>query len=326
MTGRTSGGGKGRGGAGGRGGKGKRAGSGGAQKGRKGGGAGKSSKRGGVSAAPKKKKVKAPSGLNKSFRRLCMSNITDVALSDAAQRKVDNLGLQPGEIGKLATIFKMIDYDESGEIDGDEFMEFIDEKKTPFTTHVFKLVDEDGSGEVDMNEFISMMCLYCLYSKQEILRFTFDSFDEDNSGNIDEEEFMELAKGVNDASPMFPGNFQTALEEFDQNDDGLIDFEEFNELNRRYPLVLFPAFRLQDNMQKATLGQQGWVKIARRINKAKYIAEYMKMHGGEIPQEPFSKKLGRCFQAPIEVEMAQAYAQSGYDEEASTKKKKRKKG
>ena len=93
-------------------------------------------------------------------------------------------------------------------------MEFINEKKTPFTSHIFKLIDEDGSGEVDQNEFVGMMCLYCMYSKEEILRFTFDSFDDDRSGTLDEEEIAEVARCVNDASPMFPGNFQTALEEF----------------------------------------------------------------------------------------------------------------
>ena len=290
------------------------------QKGRKGGPPQKGSR----GRTEEKKIIKKQSGLSKMWRKLCVGSVGTVSLNDSAQRKVENLGIQSSEVEKLATIFKMIDYDESGEIDGDEFMEFINEKKTPFTTHVFKLVDEDGSGEVDVNEFISMMAIYCLYSKQQILRFTFDSFDADGSGSIDEEEFMELAKGVNDASPMFPGNFATALEEFDQNDDGLIDFDEFQELNRRYPLVLFPAFRLQDNMQKGTLGQKGWVKVARRINKAKYIAEYMKMHGGEVPQEPFSAKLGRCFQTPVEIEMAQMYAQQGYDEDEGNKKKKKK--
>lgn len=60
---------------------------------------------------------------------------------------------------------------------------------------------------------------------------------------------------VNNASPMFPGNFQRALDEFDVNEDGLIDYNEFVELDRRYPLVLFPAFKLQDMMQKYSLGE-----------------------------------------------------------------------
>ena len=87
----------------------------------------------------------------------------------------------------------------------------------------------------------------------------------DGSGAVDEEEFMLLCSSVNAAAPAFPGNFQTALEQFDSNDDGLIDFTEFKELNRRYPMVLFPAFKLQDSMWKHTLGERKWAKIFKGV-------------------------------------------------------------
>ncbi len=149
-----------------------------------------------------------------------------------AQRQADSIGLQNDELKKLRYAFMQIDYDESGEVDADEFLEFVDERRSPFTDHIFKAFDSDGSGEVDFNEFIGVCCTYCMYSKQQILRFTFDSFDDDSGGTLDEEEFMNLCKAVNNMNPTFPGNFQTALEEFDQNDDGLIDFDEFQDLNR----------------------------------------------------------------------------------------------
>jgi hypothetical protein len=60
---------------------------------------------------------------------------------------------------------------------------------------------------------------------------------------------------INNASPAFPNNFKRALEEFDVNEDGLIDYSEFLAIDSRYPLVLFPAFRLQDVMQRASLGE-----------------------------------------------------------------------
>lgn len=56
-------------------------------------------------------------------------------------------------------------------------------------------------------------------------------------------------------NPTFPGNFARALEEFDTNDDGQLDFDEFRVANRRFPMMLFPAFRLQDNFRKKTLGE-----------------------------------------------------------------------
>jgi len=93
---------------------------------------------------------------------------------------------------------------------------------------------------------------------------------------------------------MFPGNFAEAVAQFDTNDDGLIDFNEFIELDRRYPLVLFPAFRLQDRMQRVTLGQYAWVDIHKSIQKTKNIQEYMDAHGGQRPPPPLMKKICRA--------------------------------
>ena len=39
-----------------------------------------------------------------------------------------------------------------------------------------------------------------------------------------------------------------------RNHDGKLSFEEFKELNTKFPMILFPAFQLQDEMQSATLG------------------------------------------------------------------------
>mmetsp|Transcript_8543 Transcript_8543/g.12173 ORF Transcript_8543/g.12173 Transcript_8543/m.12173 type:complete len:107 (+) Transcript_8543:1089-1409(+) len=56
---------------------------------------------------------------------------------------------------------------------------------------------------------------------------------------------------------------------FDINDDGVLDFKEFLTLDKRYPLLLFPAFRLQSKMQQVTLGENSWIKINERIERSR---------------------------------------------------------
>merc|ERR1711939_1214089 len=66
--------------------------------------------------------------------------------------------------------------------------------------------------------------------------------------------------------PLFSGNFRMALENFDTNDDGLIDFDEFRNLNDRYPMILHPAFRMQDKLQKYTLGEHELLAKNKRVH------------------------------------------------------------
>ena len=74
------------------------------------------------------------------------------------------------------------------------------------------LIDEDQSGEIDFNEFVAVMCTYCMYTQADILKFAFETFDKDGSGSIDEEEFMDLCKTINAMNPTFPGNFGRACQ------------------------------------------------------------------------------------------------------------------
>jgi hypothetical protein len=49
-----------------------------------------------------------------------------------------------------------------------------------------------------------------------------------------------------------------ALKTFDFNGDGKIDFAEFKQLNAQFPSLLYPAFRIQQNMKIFTLGEKWW--------------------------------------------------------------------
>lgn len=99
---------------------------------------------------------------------------------------------------------------------------------------------------------------------------------------------MKLCKAVNEGDPLFAGNFATALQSFDANEDGVITFDEFIAINRRFPTLLYPAFRLQERMQKMTLGPRKWKLIMEAYLHAKNdeaAAVAMRRTGKSPPKE-----------------------------------------
>ena len=239
---------------------------------------------------------RSTSSLNKCLQKICRIGLTGQmeVESEQARQAVKRLKLTSSDIVRLRASFNEIDIDESGEIDYDEFMESMEEHRNAFTDAVFRLIDINGDGLLEFDEFVAICGSFCMWSQNEILQFCFQTFDSDGGGTIDEEEFEALAKTISHKDPTFPGNFARALEEFDADGDGLIDFDEFVTMNRRYPMVLFPMFRLQDKMQKQTLGLKRWNQVMKLQNKLNKVRQWRLTHGGEMPPEGCWAMLKRC--------------------------------
>ena len=56
-------------------------------------------------------------------------------------------------------------------------------------------------------EFLCVLVTYCIFNKDDILRFSFDCFDMDSSGKIDESELIALIRMLNEADPKYAGNY-----------------------------------------------------------------------------------------------------------------------
>jgi hypothetical protein len=59
--------------------------------------------------------------------------------------------------------------------------------------------------------------------------------------------------------------------------------------------VLFPAFRLQDTMQRNSLGESGWKTVMENYEEGKRIEEYKATHGGKSPPDEFATRMGKSF-------------------------------
>ena len=230
----------------------------------------------------------------RAMRVMGLLKSSPILMGDAA-KIAEYLEFSMRDVDRVKIVFDDIDFDESGEIDYDEFLKFCDEQRSPYTDALMNMVDEEGTGVINFNMFFRLICMYSVYTQEDILQFVFQTFDKDSSGTLDEEEFMDLARTVNNADPLFPGNFKNALERFDCNDDGLLDYKEFKEINKDFPMVFYPAFRIQDKWHKCCLGEQFWVDIAVNMQRRKYLEEYMLSHNGQLPPPTFKERIRKLF-------------------------------
>lgn len=198
------------------------------------------------------------------------------------------------ELKMLQKDFRACDQDNTNSVNYDEFFLFINEKRTKFTDAIFNILKLEMPGSANYEEFVEAVVTYGMYTREELLRFVFDSFDVDDSGSINEAEFRTLCDTINDGKPVFPGSFKKALQKSDRDGDGLLDFEEFQRVNIRFPLLLFPCFRLQDRIQKSTLTEKHWLQLAIRYCKQLKLIEYKRKHNGVEPPTSFWKKIKRA--------------------------------
>ena len=152
--------------------------------------------------------------------------------------------------------FRKYDKDKSGAIDMDEFYALIHEKRCIFGDSIFELIDIDNNGTLDFSEFVQATATYCMFGPEDVRKFCFYIFDKDKNGYIESDELTALIDMLHDNK--LSGNCKIAMDKFDTNRDGKIDFGEFTYMDKAFPMLLFPAFRMQKNLMEHTVGKKFW--------------------------------------------------------------------
>ena len=192
------------------------------------------------------------------------------------------LQFKENDIGRLYRIYNKIDEDRSGLIDYMEMLNYLDIERTPFSKRVFTMFDEDGSGKLDFKEFVMSLWNYCTLSKSTLVLFAFDIYDKDSSGEIEGKEVQQMLQEIYGKS--YKNNIQAlAISKLIETDLGDVDLEEFKEFSRNHPAMLFPAFYMQQLIQKGVLGEQFWKYYSSKrieLSKGEWvpIVDFMQIH------------------------------------------------
>lgn len=181
--------------------------------------------------------------------------------------KLKPLGLDRKPLFALHQIFTAMDRDGSGEINLQEFFSFMDLTRTRFSEKAFSIMDTDGSGEVDFVEFVLAVWNYCSFSQSSLVRFAFDLYDLDGSGEIERAEAVRCIREIWGDAWERSANAQKILAKLtaimEASNSGRINGRQFQEFALHHPLLLFPAFQLQGELQHKILGQRFWFKAAK---------------------------------------------------------------
>ena len=169
---------------------------------------------------------------------------------------------------ELFKAFIEIDFDNSGEITVLEFHKFLGMKPTKFSERVFGILDLDESGELDFNEFVIGIWNFSTYDPLLITKFAFDIFDIDNLGKLQIAECEALVRMVYNESEADP----ELIRKIDVDGDGEITIDEFANLIKKQPQILQPAFDMQRCLRNKCFGVKYWELATEK--RREYFANY----------------------------------------------------
>ncbi|KAG0520844.1 hypothetical protein BDA96_08G109100 [Sorghum bicolor] len=141
--------------------------------------------------------------------------------------------LSEEEIAGLKEMFKMMDTDNSGQINFEELKSGLQRvganMKEPEIYQLMQAADIDNSGTIDYGEFIAATLHLNKVEREDHLFAAFQYFDKDGSGYITADELQQACDefGIEDV------RLEDMIGEVDQDNDGRIDYNEFVEMMQK---------------------------------------------------------------------------------------------
>ena len=191
------------------------------------------------------------------------------------------LALNLSELTKLQAAFDRIPktsfaYKDKRHITPLDFCRQIGEKDSmlPFVRHIFSLsganlVDNEDDTDVDVGATLKCIVCYCMLGMEEILQACFSMYDPKGQGSIENADFLTILTMFHPYQ--YRGRTTRALRELDLPEDGRLSFGRLKELNSTFPHLLFPAFRIQETIQRQFMGYKWWHRKQQKFAAAKEL-------------------------------------------------------
>lgn len=207
----------------------------------------------------------------------------------ATKRMMQKLDLSEKVIEKFLKLFKSIDKDKGGAIEIDEFNAYFRLPHSPFASRAFNAMDRDGSKQIDFREFVSCIWNFCSLTKSGLMVFAFLLYDADLSKSLERGELALLLRDVWGEHWQSNPRAMYLLAKIDADDSGEVSLPEWLMACKKHPLLLAPAFKVQNCLRQRSFGASFWEKVAQSRSQSvegqvKSIMEFVKFSVVKLPE------------------------------------------
>eukprot|EP00985_Skeletonema_marinoi_P009562 scaffold4459_cov103-Skeletonema_marinoi.AAC.3 len=201
------------------------------------------------------------------------------------------LALKPTELKRMRFIYKKcIDLDKDGKISVEEFASFLREPLSlcSFLRQIFALAlgnfdtqsDSNKSPIFNLGSTLKAVSVFCMLSSADVLKFIFSCYDIKGYGFIDRAAFFDLLELFHPRHQ--DDRVHSALKEIELPADGTLQFARFEDISRRFPHLLYPAFRVQEKLRQKFFGVRWWKRKLELYGIASQRVERDKKRENEI--------------------------------------------
>jgi Ca2+-binding EF-hand superfamily protein len=169
------------------------------------------------------------------------------------------------ELTQFSKYFKAVDYDNSGQVDLEEFVQFYQlEDVTHLAEKLFTIFDTDGTRDIDQGEFLCGMLSYLTMDYTVLADFAFNLANSNNDTMLDRDEVFSACCEMHGLEELEA----KMVAQLDSIDFPLTQ-DEFKAMVHIVPELLYPAFNMQERLQRAIMGEEFWVEYTARLQTAK---------------------------------------------------------
>jgi len=145
---------------------------------------------------------------------------------------------------------------------------------------------------IEFGDFMRAVGTYCMFGRDEVLRFLFTFTDKLSEGTITHKEFINLCNIVN---PFDKKKVRRALAEMALSPDTTMGIKEFRQINQDFPGIFHPMFKLQHAMRTTFMGENWWV------NKLRKYANMRDRVGGKVDVDAIAELEKERFASDVQT-------------------------